>query len=217
MTNKNKETRPKFFNTPEEEKEFFKSYQVHLNKALQTAYEENIDRFFVQKKLLQFLAATGALYTFVTQQERLPATNTLLLGACAGALAIASIREKNQIKEMNLSAFKEAHFSFCSNKSLETKDVSKKIKLLKFSDAILPIENLDHKKQVATCYWLSTLALIGGNLTNKIAFEPAVFAETLIWGSCTLANYINNKAQIKLIQNNLPKEIKFTEQKSYER
>lgn len=217
MTNKKKQTRANFFNTKEEDQEFFKAYQAHLDKELQTACMANEDRFFVQKKLLQFLAAAGALYTFFTQQERGPAANTLLLGACASVMAIATLREKNQIKEMNLTTFKESHFSFCSHRSFDTKDISKKIKLLKFSDNILPLENLDHKKYVATCYWLSTFALIGGNLTNKIAFEPALFAETLIWGSCTLANYINNNTQIKLIQNNLPKEIKFTEQKSYER
>ncbi len=217
MRKQNQSTHKNLFKTKEEEQAFYDEYQRNLDKSLQTAHKENEDRFFVQKKLFQFLAAIGSIYAFFTQDERTPLSNTIFLSACAGATFVSVFREQNQMKDLNISTFKDAHFSFYSNKIAQTQITAEKIRLLKLADAILPLERLNQKKHVNNCFFLSTTILVGSTLLGKITLEPALFAETLIWGSCTLANYINNNTQIKLIQNNLPKEIKFTEQKSYER
>ena len=200
------------FNSEEEKKLFFKEYQDTINNSLADAHEKNEDKFFVQKKLIQYLAAIGSLYTIFTTSERPEMNTTLLIGSFATIASVAWLREKKQLKNLYIEAVNTAHYHFCTTKIAQTKMISDKIKLLNFFESIVPIEKLNQKKSVNTCYFLSSTVLTGGFLMDKISFEPALLAGSLIWGSCTLANYINHNTEIKLIYKNLPKGVKIIPQ-----
>ena len=205
------------FNSEEEKKLFFNEYQDTINNSLADAHRENEDKFFVQKKLIQYLAAIGSLYTLFTANARPEANNTLLLASYATIGIVACLRERKQLKNLYVEAVNKAHYHFCTTKIAQTKMISDKIRLLNFFESIVPIEKLNQKKPVNTCYFLSSTILGGAYLFGKISFEPALLAGSLIWGSCTLANCINHNTEIKLIYKNLPKGVNIIPQSQNER
>ena len=205
------------FKSEEDKEIFFNEYQDTINASLRKAHAENEDKFFVQKKAFQYLAAIGAMYTLLTANDRLKMNNTLLLGSYTTIALVAALREKRQYKNLCVTAVNEAHYSFCTQKIAQAKMISDKIRLLNFLETIVPIEKLNQKNSVNMCYYLSSSILAGGFLFEKISFEPGLLAGSLIWGSCTLANYINNNTEIKLIYKNLPKGVKISSQNQYER
>ncbi len=195
------------FNSEIEENNFYIDYQLRINQEFSNPDALEVDRFFVERKLLQYLAAIGAIYTFFSQDSRTNIENTTLLFSSALLGCISYLREQRQKNEKIFSLFNEAHFDFYHQEIAKRKLISDKIRLLNQSDKILPIEQNGIKKSINWCYFLSNTILASAYTFNYLTLSPTLLGATLVFGACNILRYQRSKKQLLMLKSALPEQI----------
>lgn len=199
--------KPPLFNSEIEENNFYLDYQSRINQAFSNPDALEADRFFVERKLLQYLAAIGAIYTFFTQDNRSDLANMTLLFSSALLGGASYLREQRQKNDKIFSLFNEAHFDFYHQEITKRDLISDKIRLLKQSDRVLFIAQNRMKKSINWYYFLSNTILAGAYTFNYLTLAPTVLAATLIFSACNTLQYQRSKKQLIELKSALPKRI----------
>ena len=188
---------------------FQNKYQQNINDKFDDRNGNLTDWIFIQKKLFQFLAAAGCIYSFCTLQNRTESQNMLLYFSCLAIAGTSIIREMRQLREKELEQFTIAHLHFFYNEIDQQKDTLKKIQLSNLGNSILkPVKiNGTNKKNTQLCFWLSTSILSCAYFSNSLTFNSALLAGTLIWKTCNIAQYFEAQKKLKEIKKQLPKKI----------
>lgn len=195
------------FNSEIEENNFYLDYQSRINQEFANPDKLETDRFFVERKLLQYLAAFGAIYTFFTQDSRSSPENTVLLFSSALFGGISYLRESRQKNEKIFSLFNKAHFDFYHQEITKRNLISDKIRLLKQSDKVLPIEQKAIKKTINWCYFLSNTILASAYAFNYLTLGSTILGATLVFAACNTLRYQKSKKQLITLKSALPERI----------
>ncbi|MBO7244244.1 MAG: hypothetical protein J6V53_03060 [Alphaproteobacteria bacterium] len=157
--------------------------------------------------VLQGLALFGTLAVFAFTKDS-PSFNKQLVfmaTAFSGSLAfLRGLKKKEMLKE-TLTAI--SIFSFFGEQTLQTKNISEKLDIIKQSQPILTPDYINVYKVSKRASLLSGIALAGGYYLDKISLGGSLLAGVAILTACNLYDLMQAKNSIKRISSALPKGV----------